>query len=302
MAQSPTIYTYGHEQINVTDLIPMLSSYKINCVVDCRPMTNTATNNTPSKLLAETLKQHQIFYLPFHQHFGVFPQEVCNKRGKPIYEKATRHKSFLEGIERIKNGISKGYTIIIIDNQKNIQQSKRFNLIGKFLKPSYSIVHLSSSRYPMTQEEVEHYVEQKNIHQRNKKQQAANIGRIGESLAEHYLTQNNYHILDRNWNLYKGCELDIVALKDNKLYFIEVKTRSSDKYGEPQLSITKQKMKNITKAIHNYRLRYALFHLEYQIDSIAIIYKGNQDYTLRHFPDIRPNYYMLNYHLPYRNH
>ena len=302
MEQTPTIYTYGQNVINVTELMALLQPYGINCVVDCRLTTSLPHGNTPVQELAETLKQSNIFYLPFYQHFGYFSPEVCNKRGAFIYKKAIQTEKFLEGIERIKNGLNKGYTILIIDSQKDLKKSKRYNLIGKYLNDSSTIIHLTENKSCITQNEVEHCLDKYVEKRKENKIKAAEIGRAGEELAGLYLMQNNYQILDRNWNLYKGCELDIVALKDNKLYFIEVKTRSSDKYGEPQLAITKQKMRHITKAIHEYRFRRALFNMEYQIDSIAIIYRSEQDYDLHHFPDIRPDYYTAKYNLPYRNH
>ena len=52
------------------------------------------------------------------------------------------------------------------------------------------------------------------------------LGQIGEELAATYLMNKGYRILHRNWNLHRGCELDIVAMKDGKLHFVEVKTRS----------------------------------------------------------------------------
>lgn len=57
------------------------------------------------------------------------------------------------------------------------------------------------------------------------------IGNYGEDLACEYLKDNNYLILDRNFYCYH-CEIDIIArdLKSHEIVFIEVKTRSNDKY------------------------------------------------------------------------
>lgn len=102
--------------------------------------------------------------------------------------------------------------------------------------------------------------------------------------------------------MHKGCEIDIIALKDNKIHFIEVKTRSSDKYGTPETAITDQKMHNIKKAALEYLNRQHLTHMKYQIDSIAIIYHNNTDYDLKYYPDIRQRPISRNYSKPYRNH
>ena len=134
-------------------------------------------------------------------------------------------------------------------------------------------------------------MEQKNLEikelRKQKNKTSLTIGQTGEELAALYLSRSGYQILDRNWNLHKGCELDIVALKDNKLHFIEVKTRTSDKYGEPETAINYRKMRNISKAIHTYLFRRGFLNIESQIDSIAIIYRSDQDYNLKHFLGLR---------------
>lgn len=58
-------------------------------------------------------------------------------------------------------------------------------------------------------------------------------GRKGEDLAAEFLIRNGYEILRRNFT-FRRCEIDIVALKDDWLLFIEVKTRSSVDFGHPE--------------------------------------------------------------------
>ena len=52
------------------------------------------------------------------------------------------------------------------------------------------------------------------------------IGNLGEDIAVSYLEKNKFTILERNYR-YKRCEIDIIAEKDNCIYFIEVKIRKS---------------------------------------------------------------------------
>ena len=88
MDSKPIIYTYGNISIDGLDLIHILQPYHINCVVDCRPQSYTMLmNNTPSDELQQLLKQHDITYLPFSQHFGTFPNETRNTKGTILYSK-----------------------------------------------------------------------------------------------------------------------------------------------------------------------------------------------------------------------
>ena len=113
------------------------------------------------------------------------------------------------------------------------------------------------------------------------------LGQIGEELAGDYLMKNGYRILHRNWNLHKGCELDIVATKDNELHFIEVKTRSrvTPLSGEPEQAITDAKLRNIVRAIYRYQNMYHI-DMEMHVDAIGVIYHSEDDYTIRFTPDI----------------
>ena len=113
------------------------------------------------------------------------------------------------------------------------------------------------------------------------------LGQNGEELAADYLMKQGYRILHRNWNLHKGCELDIVATKDNQLHFIEVKTRSrvSDVYGRPEQAINDAKLRNIVRAIYRYQNIYHL-DMDMHIDAIGVVYHSEQDYTINFMPDI----------------
>ena len=288
MDSRPTLYTYGNTHIDVAELIPLLHQYGINCVVDCRPENNLRIRqDTPSDELSVTLRQQHIAYLPFYQHFGAFSADTLYSSGEPIYRKVVKTEKFLKGIERLNNGIQKGYTICIIDNQADTEKSVRYTILGEYLKEAYNIIHLLPNGHYMTQSEVAQHIEEKENRQRHRNSTSQEMGKTGELLAANYLTQNGYRILDTNWNLHKGCELDIVAMKDFRIHFIEVKTRATNKFGEPEMAINHKKLVNISKAIYAYLHEHKLYNIEYQIDSIAIIYHNENDYTLNHFLDIR---------------
>jgi len=74
----------------------------------------------------------------------------------------------------------------------------------------------------------------------------------GEKLAAEWLTQRGYTIRQENWR-FRHLEVDIIAEKGDTLHFIEVKTRRSTMFGNPEESINKQKMKNLKDAAEQYQ-------------------------------------------------
>ncbi|OHA28193.1 MAG: hypothetical protein A3C08_03465 [Candidatus Taylorbacteria bacterium RIFCSPHIGHO2_02_FULL_47_18] len=87
------------------------------------------------------------------------------------------------------------------------------------------------------------------------------VGKVGEEVAAKYLTQNGFEIKERNYSKKWG-ELDIVALKDKKLHFVEVKTVSWDSSGEeagrrvseyrPEDNMHPQKLKRLARVTESY--------------------------------------------------
>ena len=59
------------------------------------------------------------------------------------------------------------------------------------------------------------------------------LGKKGEQLAVDYLLKNGYNIMERNYRFDKA-EVDLIAQKDTVLAIIEVKTRSTTDFGNPQ--------------------------------------------------------------------
>lgn len=77
------------------------------------------------------------------------------------------------------------------------------------------------------------------------------IGNEGEKLAVAFLRQRGFDILHQNWR-HGHWEVDIIASQKDILHFVEVKTRTSDKYGFPEDSVTTQKMAYLKNAAEQY--------------------------------------------------
>ncbi|HVZ25011.1 MAG TPA: YraN family protein [Sediminibacterium sp.] len=84
-------------------------------------------------------------------------------------------------------------------------------------------------------------------------QNTTETGKTGEKLAAHYLQSRGYTILAVNWR-HRHWEVDIIASKKGHLHFVEVKTRKSLRYGYPEESITREKMRHLRNAAEAYQL------------------------------------------------
>ena len=76
-------------------------------------------------------------------------------------------------------------------------------------------------------------------------------GIVGEKIATKYLISKGYKILDRNYRTKIG-EIDIIALKDDLLVFVEVKSRTNINYGYPYEAVNWKKQDKIINNSYNY--------------------------------------------------
>lgn len=91
----------------------------------------------------------------------------------------------------------------------------------------------------------------------------------GEELATNFLRQKGFKIIERNFRKGYG-EIDIIATKDKTLVFIEVKTRTSNKFGTPLESITYFKLKTLIKTAEFYKILNPHLPEQMRIDAISV--------------------------------
>ena len=94
------------------------------------------------------------------------------------------------------------------------------------------------------------------------------MGNWGEQAAAEYLEKQGYVILARNFRSGHG-EVDIIARQENVLVFVEVKARSSNRYGYPEHSVTSRKRMHILSAAEKYILDHPEFST-WRVDVIAV--------------------------------
>lgn len=107
-------------------------------------------------------------------------------------------------------------------------------------------------------------------------------GKEGERLAREYLQRNGYKVLETNWR-FKRDEIDIIARDGNVLVFVEVKSTTSDAWGEPAGKVTVKKQKNITRAADAY-VKSNELDMEVRFDVISLLI-DKTDKNIHHIQD-----------------
>ncbi len=107
-------------------------------------------------------------------------------------------------------------------------------------------------------------------------------GKKGEEMARKFLENANYDILETNWRS-NHQEIDIIAKQNETLAIVEVKTRKTNYFGEPEEFVTRNKQKLLIKAANDYIIKNDL-DLEVRFDIISILYSGS-NYKIYHIED-----------------
>ena len=102
-------------------------------------------------------------------------------------------------------------------------------------------------------------------------------GNKGEEIAAAFLQQKGFIILEKKWRVHH-LEVDIIAVRNGILHFIEVKTRNSLQYGYPEESITKEKMNHLKRASTIYHYRHPKWkRIQFNVVAITLANEAVQE-------------------------
>ncbi|HVZ12135.1 MAG TPA: YraN family protein [Patescibacteria group bacterium] len=107
----------------------------------------------------------------------------------------------------------------------------------------------------------------------------------GEDIACDYIRGKGYQIIERNFRK-KYEEIDIIAVHDNTLVFIEVKTRTSTAYGTPFDGISPYKVRHLVQLAQFYKLTHDGLPDFMRIDAIGIVLSDGKVSSLEHLENI----------------
>ena len=100
------------------------------------------------------------------------------------------------------------------------------------------------------------------------------LGALGERIAERWLRRDGWQVVDRRWRSGRR-DLDLVAIRDNVVAFVEVKTRRSSWSGEPVEAVNWRKQRELTRSAQTWIDRRGLMiapaEAVYRFDVVGIV-------------------------------
>jgi len=102
------------------------------------------------------------------------------------------------------------------------------------------------------------------------------IGEKGENIAVNFLKKLGYKIVVRNYTCAVG-EVDIIAIEKKAVVFVEVKARTTDKFGAPKLAVNDRKQRQISKVALSYLKKYDLLDKVARFDVIDIVFTDDRE-------------------------
>ena len=108
------------------------------------------------------------------------------------------------------------------------------------------------------------------------------LGRKGEDIATALVERLGMDVVERNWRDPHAAEADIIAIDDEEIVFIEVKTRRNYKFGAPEEAITLKKQQQYRKLAKQYLALHPEEDRSVRFDSIGISVLGDNHAIIRH--------------------
>lgn len=165
------IFAIGHSNYPYSKFIEMIKKYNINCIVDIRETPYSKYNTQYNKeYFREILKKDGFTYIYMGQEFGAKrgSKQSYNNEGYADFEKVIQEEIFLNGVDRIKNGIDMGYKIVLLGAMQEPIRCHRSIMIGRFLnKEGIHVKYILHEGNLATQDNIEEELLNKYFSDRN---------------------------------------------------------------------------------------------------------------------------------------
>ena len=109
------------------------------------------------------------------------------------------------------------------------------------------------------------------------------LGDKYEDQTASYLIASGYKILEQNWR-WKRAEIDIIAMKDGVMIFVEVKSRSYDYYGDAALAVDSNQQNRLADAATAYMIERQ-YEGELRFDIVSFVKQKTGEWKMEHYED-----------------
>ncbi|MGN2338546.1 DUF488 domain-containing protein [Clostridium cagae] len=192
------IYTIGHSNYSVERLIDMLKHYDIDTVVDIRGTPYSKYNIQFNKeTIQRTLTQSGFIYIYMAEEFAANRGIKISYTGEGYsdFERVVNESSFLKGVDRLKNGINKGYKIALLGAMQDPIRCHRSILVGRFLRnKGFNVKHILDNYSIGTQEDMEKNLLDKYF---SKRAQLTMDSLLGNEFSEEEMIRESYRLANR---------------------------------------------------------------------------------------------------------
>ena len=110
-------------------------------------------------------------------------------------------------------------------------------------------------------------------------------GKVGEEAAVRLLEKKEYKVLERNYRTRFG-EIDVVCLKGKVVVFVEVKSKTGERFGEPWEMVDKRKLKQVERIAKMYLIKRRLGEMRCRIDVVGVWLREEKVERLKHWEDV----------------
>ena len=203
------IYTIGYPEFPINEFLDVIKHYGIDCVIDVRssPFSNYYSDYNKDAL-ENALKQHNILYRNYANEFGARQTNPAFYSGDIVdFDKFINSAQFLEGVSKVKKGIERGYTFVLMCAEKDPIKCHRSIMLGKgFSNNGFDVRHIISRTELESQKELEERLLE--MHHQDRFQLTLFGGEQSDSelLTDAYKKQNLAIGYNRNTNIEQGDE------------------------------------------------------------------------------------------------
>ena len=159
MENKPIIYTVGHSTHQLDYFLELLKEYGVTCLIDVRSVAASSYNpQYNQEPLKNFLKSNGITYLHFAEEFGArhTDPDLLDDEGKVDFTKVRKSWAFKNGVERIWQGLDKGFTISLMCSESEPLDCHRFSMVSIALdKDGFDVKHIMKDKSIKTNAELE---------------------------------------------------------------------------------------------------------------------------------------------------